>query len=83
MNRSALRRDVLIISEYSLHPDRFEEELMVLGQMIDEAETPHKMAIATEVFDINRFKTNRKPAKVEAQLLKGTHRPFVFFCNKN
>jgi hypothetical protein len=81
--QKVVKRDLLVISKTQLDEETFDFALEQLSNIIDEAELPHKLAVVSDVIDINRGKVISKPLLVARTLRETNLKAFVFICNKN
>lgn len=76
-------RDLLIVSKYAnLNKDALQEEVEMLIHMLYGVESINHISIASEIYDLNSYRTIRKPKKIAA-ILQSKEKPFVFIGNKN
>lgn len=76
-------RDLLIVSKYAnLNKDALQEEVDMLIHVLYGVESIQKISIVSEIYDLNSYRTIRKPRKIAA-ILQSKEKPFIFIGNKN
>lgn len=77
-------RDLLVLVKDEYHSESMmQRELQKLNRLLYHFETLDTIALAHEVFDMNRGKVIDKASGVKKILENKILRPFQFACNKN
>ena len=77
-------RDLLVLVKDEYHNEgMMQRELQELNRLLYHFETLDTIAIAHEVFDVNRGRVVAKYAGVKKILGNKVLKPFQFACNKN
>jgi hypothetical protein len=77
-------RDLLIVSKLSnLSHAALQVQVDMLVHILYTAESLPRVCAATEVYDLNRYRTIKDPKKIARYLEATKQKPFVFIGNKN
>ena len=77
-------RDLLVLVKDEFVTEQFmEQELEQLNSLLFHFETMDKFCVSHEVFDMNKYKTIRKPVLIQRIARQQVLRPFQFLYNKN
>jgi len=77
-------RDLLVLVKDEYHNESMmQHELQELNRLLYHFETLDTIAVAHEVFDVNRGKVIERHAGVKKILGNKVLKPFQFACNKN
>lgn len=77
-------RDLLIVSKLSnLSHAALQEEVDILVHILYSVESLTQVCIATEMYDLNKYRTIKSPKKIARFLESAKQKPFVFVGNKN
>jgi hypothetical protein len=78
------KRDLLVLlNEELMSPQAMEHEVDVLNAILFRAECNENVITAHELIDLNRYKIYSQRHILLRELRSRTHRPFIFFFNKN
>jgi hypothetical protein len=79
-----LNRDLLVITKKSvINQQELEQTILSLNNVLFKAESFAAICKATEIFDLNKYKTYTSPKKIAWYINKINNKPFVFIGNKN
>ena len=79
-----LNRDLLVVTKNSnFNQAQLEKTIVALNKVLFFTEDIQNISIATEVFDLNKYKIIRNPKKVSYYLNMKKDKKFIFYCNKN
>lgn len=77
-------RDLLIVSKLSnLSHAALQEEVDMLVNILYSVESLSQVSVATEIYDLNRYRTIKQPKKIGKFLATFKQKAFVFIGNKN
>jgi hypothetical protein len=77
-------RDLLVLVKDEYHSESMmQRELQELNRLLYHFETLDTIAVAHEIFDMNRGKVIERIAGVKKILAHKILKPFQFACNKN
>lgn len=77
-------RDLLIVSKRSnLSSAALQEEVDMLVHILYSVESLSQVCVATEIYDLNLYRTIKKPKKIAKFLRTTKQKPFIFIGNKN
>ena len=77
-------RDIIMVSSRALHSEEaFNHEVEVLKELLYTVEDMYNIAACTEIFDLNRYRVDRKTENIVRLLCEKQLRPFIFISNRN
>ena len=85
MKAGRTNRDLLVIARNGMmmDDDAMRREVELLHEILYGIESLQTLCEVNEVFDLNRYRTIRKPHLVARAIREKQHKAFIFICNKN
>jgi hypothetical protein len=77
-------RDLLVLSnKITLSPQRLEQEVRSLHELLYSVENTSNFCTANEVINLNTYRIIHKPHLIEKAIKDMETKPFIFLNNKN
>jgi hypothetical protein len=79
-----LNRDLLVITKKNgLDRNELEQTINGLNTVLYEAESLRSICLASEVFDLNKYKTYTSKKDIAYYIQNKSNKPFIFISSKN